>query len=85
MMYRCAVCRRTGWFSDASVAEHVDRAHRHLTGSCAKVRYRTSDDALDALIATNRRPREKRRETRRYQCGRCGGWHLTSVRTASAA
>jgi hypothetical protein len=79
----CPICHRHGWFTDAAVADHVDKDHPRAARRCTKRRYRTSADALDALISTNRKPREKRREHRRYQCGNCGGWHLTSMGAAS--
>lgn len=75
---RCPICKRSGWFTDASVAQHVDKEHPRVRNRCKKVRYRTSAEALDVLIRTARKPREQRREHRRYQCSSCGGWHLTS-------
>jgi len=76
----CPICHRFGWFTDQAVAEHVERDHPGAVHACdgRRVRYRTSDDALDALISTARKPREKRREHRRYPCSSCGGYHLTS-------
>lgn len=82
---RCPICRRHAWFTAEGVADHVDRDHKALVKACdgKKIRYRTSADALDALISANRKPREKRREHRRYECAACGGWHLTSRRLAT--
>jgi hypothetical protein len=82
---RCPICRRTCWFSDEAVAHHVEKEHADAIGRCEKVRYRTDLEALDALIKTKRRPSERRRETRRYHCGTCGGWHLTSRPIAGKA
>ena len=81
-MTPCPICHRFGWFTDSAVADHVDRDHPDAVHACdgRRVRYRTDAEALDALISTARRPREKRREHRRYPCGRCGGHHLTSKR-----
>lgn len=78
--HRCPICKRTGWFTDTAVAEHVDKEHPGAVGACTKVRFRTDADALDALIRTARKPRANRREHRRYACSSCGGWHLTSQR-----
>lgn len=81
-MTSCPICHRFGWFTDEAVADHVERDHPAAVHACdgRRVRYRTSTEALDALISTARRPREKRREHRRYPCPTCGGYHLTSKR-----
>lgn len=75
----CPICRRRGWYSGESIADHVDKEHGALRARCTKRRYRTSSEALEALISANRKPRDKRREHRRYECTMCGGWHLTSM------
>lgn len=77
-VHRCPICKRSGWFTDEAVADHIDKEHPHARTRCSKVRYRTSADALDVLIRTARKPREHRREHRRYICTSCGGYHLTS-------
>jgi len=48
-----------------------------------KFRYRSETTATRVLhqIWSNPRP-GRRMETRTYECGRCGGWHLTSKAVA---
>lgn len=49
---------------------------------CSKVRFRTQQDAADALvvakIARELKHNNKRKECRYYRCPTCAGFHLTS-------
>lgn len=63
----------------------LDDASAHAkrqTVQCRKVKFHTEAAPLDAVvrakIAAALHSNKKRREQRAYECGDCGGWHITS-------
>lgn len=54
---------------------------RDRRGSCesGKIRYRTEEQAVEALAVIRAQPRTNHTPVRAYACPACGGHHLSSM------
>lgn len=49
----------------------------HRQQSCGKARYRDHQEAVTALRNVRAKSERGRVPVRVYECGKCGGWHMT--------
>ena len=73
-------------WSDRPPTRRRPKPHREDCPACGKIRYRDAEEATDALHALQARAalaeqlggRHSIAVRRKYRCGACKGWHLTS-------